>query len=99
MKTRRQGEYEMRQVSMHVCYITYKYTVKGKTYYMESMRDTTKQYTEGDTFDVFYESKNPTNIAFQNDDYRVLGVVLSVIMCMILMGLGVRFFLTSKVKG
>lgn len=92
-------QYDEKEITKYDCYITYKYTVKDKTYYKETKQYSTKNFQIGDTIDVFYESKNPLNSRFESDDYRAVGIGLSVIMSVLVVFLGVQFYLTSKVKG
>jgi len=88
-----------KDVSMYECYITYQYTVKGKLYTKTATRDTKKEYTAGNDISVYYESKSPENSTFSPDDYRMIGGIASSIVCTLIIGLLVQYWLVSKVKG
>jgi hypothetical protein len=86
-------------ISMYSCFITYQYTVKGKTYTKQDTRDSSTEYKIGHPIDVYYESKNPENSRFASDDYRVVGGIASSIIVTSIIGLLVHYYLVSNVKG
>ena len=88
-----------RVITKYICHITYEYTVKGKKYYKEYTKNTTKRYKAGDDINVYYESKNPANSTFNPDDYRILGGIISSVFTMVVVGLTIHYFMVSKVKG
>lgn len=88
-----------RQVTKYICHITYEYTVKGKKYFKEYTKDTSKRYKVGDDINVYYESKNPANSTFSPDDYRAIGGVISSVFSLIVLGLSAHYFMVSRVKG
>ena len=88
-----------RLITKYICHITYEYTVKGKKYYKEHTKNTTKKYKAGDDIDVYYESKNPANSTFNPDDYRGIGAIVSSVFTIVVIGLSIHYFMVSKVKG
>lgn len=86
-------------VPKYVCYITYQYKVNGKMYIKTATRDTGTEYKVGNNVDVYYESKNPEHSTFNPDDYRLFGGISSSVVCIVIIGLVVQYFVVSKVKG
>ena len=99
--TERSGgsETTTKDVPMYMCYITYQYMVKGKTYIKTGTRDTKNEYKLGSDVSVYYESKTPENSTFSPDDYRFAGGVASSVICTLIIGLVVQYYVVSKVKG
>lgn len=88
-----------RQVTKYICHLTYEYTVKGKKYYKEYTKNTSKRYKMGDDINVYYESKTPANSQLASDDYRVIGGVISGVFSLIVLGLSAHYFMVSRVRG
>lgn len=88
-----------KEIPMYKCFLTYEYTVKGKRYVQQAMRDSSIEYKPGQTIDVFYESTNPANSRFASDDYRLVGGIASSIIVTSVIGLLVHYYLVSNVQG
>ena len=88
-----------KDVPMYMCYITYQYMVKGKTYIKTGTLDTKNEYKLGSDVSVYYESKTPGNSTFSPDDYRFIGGIASSVICTLIIGLVVQYYVVSKVKG
>ena len=80
------------------CDLTVKYTVDGKEYTYEGIKNSVQQYLPGSSIDVYVDPTNPSDATFDSG-LKWLGWILIAISLFIIILVGGNFYLTTRYKG
>lgn len=81
---------------MHNCDLTVKYVVDGKEYTGKTGLTSNTAYNIGDSVDISYDPKNPTQIRPKEVSKKLIAVILSVVALLVGGGAFLNYYLTSK---